>query len=109
MGNKFRRVSGLHLAEHKTFPAGYPWSITPGNRSWLLPAHAAVLADKEKRAWLNAVLFFVTFLRAATTFQCELLTGDQRRSCYLPLVSTFCFSSSFIFLIVGCGLAAPVV
>jgi hypothetical protein len=30
MGDKFRRVSGLHRAEHKTFPAGYPWSITPG-------------------------------------------------------------------------------
>jgi hypothetical protein len=109
MGDKFRRVSGLHRAEHKTFPAGYPWSITPRNRSWLLRAHAPVWADKEKRASRNAWLFFVIFLKAATTFQCELLTGDQRRSGYLPLVSTFCFSSSFIFLIVGSGLASPVV
>lgn len=102
MGDKFRRVSGLYDAEHKTFPAGYPWSITPGNR-------APVWADKEKRASRNAGLFFVILLRTATTFQCELLTGDQRRSRYLPLVSTFCFSSSFIFLIVGSGLASPVV
>jgi hypothetical protein len=102
MGDKFSRVSGLHHAEHKTFPAGYPWSITPGNR-------APVWADKEKRASRNAGLFFVILLRTTATFQCELLTGDQRRSGYLPLVSTFCFSSSFIFLIVGSGLASPVV
>jgi hypothetical protein len=109
MGDKFSRVSGLHYAEHKTFPAGYPWSITPRNRSSLLRVQAPVWADEEKRASRNAGLFFVILLRTATTFQCELLTGDQRRSRYLPLVSTFCFSSSFIFLIVGSGLASPVV
>jgi hypothetical protein len=32
-----------------------------------------------------------------------------RRSGYLPLVSTFCFSSSFIFLTVASSLVLPVV
>jgi hypothetical protein len=64
---------------------------------------------KKGLAKCGALFFFVILLRTATTFQCELLTGDQRRSGYLPLVSTFCFSSSFIFLIVGSGLASPVV
>ena len=67
------------------------------------------MGSEEKRASRNAGLFFVIFLGTVTTLQCELLTGDQRRSGYLPLVSTFCFSSSFIFLTVGSGLAPPVV
>jgi hypothetical protein len=42
-------------------------------------------------------------------FAALFLQRADRASGYLPLVSTFCFSSSFIFLIVGSRLASPVV
>jgi hypothetical protein len=38
-----------------------------------------------------------------------LVTGCQKLKLYLPLVSTFDFSSSFIFLITGSRLTSPVV
>lgn len=93
MGDKFSRVSGLDRADHARN----------------IKTQAPVWAHKEKRASRNAGLFFVILLRTATTFQCELLTDDQRRSGYLPLVSTFCFSSSFIFLTVAFWLLSPIV
>jgi hypothetical protein len=37
------------------------------------------------------------------------IAPDCQRSSYLPLVSTFCFSSSFIFFTTGSRLASPVV
>ena len=60
MGDKFRRVSGLHRAEYKTFPAGL-CLVTNAKESI---AQAQVWANKEKRASRNAGLFFVIFLRA---------------------------------------------
>jgi hypothetical protein len=63
---------------------------------------------KIKKASRNAGPFFIIFMGTVTTFP-NVNCSRNQRSCYLPLVSTFCFSSSFIFLTVGSWWAAPVV
>jgi hypothetical protein len=46
--------------------------------------------------------------RAADKMSAALFLAGRSKG-YLPLLSTFCFSSSFIFLIMGSRLASPVV
>jgi hypothetical protein len=74
--------------------------------------HIAVLnADRTK---YSKCLFILSQRKAfypgnfTSPVRLTSLRGAQR-SGYLPFVSTFCFSSSFIFLIVGSWLLSPVV